>query len=444
MARMIRRFGLLYVVFALVVVFALTILVVVRLNTARELNLQIAETSFIRLQGRVRASLIDPAVDLAVSVREYAQQVSIAEAIVVYEPENGIRYVWTSDIELFGFARSDLESVRGFPTYRLREISQVKLTTPLVVDQSNTIYVDGVYQVLSFTDAYEPLRDSLIALVVFAFVTVLIAIGISMSRRAEEPHVRLSADIENEGRPAGATSAIPEPRPAVEPEAPIEVARPAQASASAAAPRQPAPRANERIDPVARASTVGPETHVDPVIEPEMEEVEIEEIATDPGEPGTLFSPITGLSYREHLERRLGLELERAAYNDQDLSCIIVMFEGLHRDSEAYVLRANQVLSSFQFEDLCFEFGNDSFCMIMPNAELSRAIRSCEEFKDQYTGQYFFGISSRNGRLVEAVRILAEAERSLEHARNEPGGIVGFRPDPRKYRQFVTQHLRNE
>ena len=41
-------------------------------------------------------------------------------------------------------------------------------------------------------------------------------------------------------------------------------------------------------------------------------------------------------------------------------------------------------------------------------------------------------------------RLLAEAERSLDHARTEPGGIVGFRPDPRKYRQFVTQHLRND
>jgi GGDEF domain-containing protein len=175
--------------------------------------------------------------------------------------------------------------------------------------------------------------------------------------------------------------------------------------------------------------------------EPLLEEVDLEEVATDPGEPGTLINPVTNLSFRDHLERRLGLELERAAYNDQDLTCMLVSFTDAADGGEAYSRRSGQILSAFKFEDLCFEYGKDAFCVILPNTELSRGIREAESFKGDHAGTMYFGLSARNGRLVESSRVLGEAERSLEHAQREPGGIVGFRPDPRKYRQFVTQHL---
>lgn len=386
---MYRRFGLLYVVFSLLVLAVLVVLVVVRVNTTREFNVQEAQTSFIRLQGRIREALDagDGRIgggDPGPIIREYAEQVPTVQAIVLYDPNEGFRYVWTSNVDILPFAKSDLSEFRGFPSYDISEVSQIKTSAPFDIDSSSRLYVDGIYGVLSFSDVYAPLRDSLITLLAFAFVTVLIAIGLNMSRK---------------------------------------------------------PRATDDHPADQPAETARPDTPPEAPAEPLLEEVDIEEIATDPGEPGTLFNPVTNLSYREHLEKRLGLELERAAYNNQDLTCILVRFEDAAEGSDAYNQRAEQILASFRFEDLCFEYGNDAFCMILPNAELSRGIREAESFKGDHRGKMYFGLSARNGRLVEASRVLGEAERSLDHAHREPGGIVGFRPDPRKYRQFVTQHL---
>ncbi|MEE8440316.1 MAG: hypothetical protein V3S41_01245 [Spirochaetia bacterium] len=406
---MYHRFGLLYVVFSLLVLSVLVVLVVVRVNTIREFNVQEAQTSFIRLQGRVREAL-DPGDgrdgDLGSIIREYAEQVPTVQAIVLYDPNEGLHYVWTSDVEVLAFAKSDLSELRGFPSYDISDVSQIKVGGPFEVGESSRLFMDGIYGVLSYSDAYVPLRDSLIALLAFAFVTVLIAIGLNLSRRS--------------------------------PLEPAPLARRDQADMGAAQSSMPTADDRRISDPAEATPQRTPS--VTPT-EPLLEEVDIEEIATDPGEPGTLFSPVTNLSYRVHLERRLGLELERAAYNDQDLTCALVRFEDATEGGEAYSRRAGQILAAFKFEDLCFEYGDAAFCVILPNTELSRGIREAESFKGDHRGKIYFGLSARNGRLVEASRVLGEAERSLEHAQHEPGGIVGFRPDPRKYRQFVTQHL---
>lgn len=428
MAAMYRRFGLLYVVFSLLVLAVLVVLVVMRVNTAREFNVQEAQTSFIRLQGRVRETLdaeegwitdSDP----GPIIRAYVEQVPTVQALVLYDPNDGFRYVWTADVDILAFARSDLSELRGFPSYDINEVSQIKISAPFDVSGSSRLYMDGIYNVLGSADIYAPLRDSLIALLAFAFVTVLIAIAVNMSR---EPRVE-AAPVPDRSREPPATR---------DPE--ISGSDSGVSDSSTVRSSSPVPG-----DPTAShvADTIRPETLPADSPEPLLEEVDMEEIATNPGEPGTLFSPITNLSYREHLEKRLGLELERAAYNDQDLTCMLVHFQDAAGGGETYSQRAGQILAAFKFEDLCFEYGDDAFCVILPNAELSRGIREAESFRSDHRGKIHFGLSARNGRLVEASRVLGEAERSLEHAQHEPGGIVGFRPDPRKYRQFVTQHL---
>jgi len=401
---MYRRFGLLYLVFSLLVLAVLVVLVVFRVNTTREFNVQEAQTSFIRLQGRIRETMDAsdgevPGGDPGPIIREYVEQVPTVQALVLYTPNEGLRYVWTSDVDMLAFAKTDLAELRGFPTYNISEVSQYKISGPFEVGDSARLYMDGIYSVLSLSDAYKPMRDSLIALLAFAFVTVLIAISLNMSRKPQQESPGSDAAVSEKAGKAAARSTGK----------PIDIVRPETIEATPA--------------------------------ESFLEEVDMEEIATDPGEPGTLFNPVTNLSYRQHLEKRLGLELERAAYNDQDLTCALVQFEDAKQGGEAYSERARQILAAFKFEDLCFEYGDGAFCVILPNAELSRGIREAESFKDDHRGRMYFGLSARNGRLVEASRVLGEAQRSLEHALHEPGGIVGFRPDPRKYRQFVTQHL---
>jgi hypothetical protein len=413
MDAMHRRFGLLYTLFSLLVLVVLVVLVIARVNTTREFNVQESQTSFIRLQGRLSRALGAGAsggesVDPSDVIREYSASVPTVRAIVVYSPENGLRYVWTTDAAYLDLPQANLSEFRGFPAYNYSEIAEYKISAPLP-EIERQLYMDAIYRVLDFSDAYIPLRDSLISLVAFAFLTVLIAIGINASRRSasgDKP-----AEERDQATPR-ARRAEPAPeRPASQEESPAH-------------------------EPV--ATVAPPETHQPGPREPAMEEVDIEEIATDPGEPGTLFNPVTGLSYREHLSRRLGLELERSAFNDQDLTCMLLRFEDALSSEERYIERAQQVLSAFKFEDLCFEYGAGTICVILPNTELSRGIREAEAFKGDHVGRIHIGLSARNGRLVEASRVLGEADRGLEHAEKEPGGIVGFQPDPKKWRQYVT------
>jgi len=49
------------------------------------------------------------------------------------------------------------------------------------------------------------------------------------------------------------------------------------------------------------------------------------------------------------------------------------------------------------------------------------------------------GISSRAGRLVDSARISQEAEAALQKAREDRDShIVAFRPDPDKYRLYLS------
>jgi GGDEF domain-containing protein len=159
------------------------------------------------------------------------------------------------------------------------------------------------------------------------------------------------------------------------------------------------------------------------------------------------------LSPESHLEKRLSLELERAASNDQDLSICFVEYPGLLRGSETYRSVAAGLLQFFGFEDLIFEYGKSSFCVLFPNVELNEAIHLVEDFQkrgleagsaeepqgSRGPSQPLFGLSSRNGRLVEGWRLMREARQALAKARETRGRIMAFKPDPQRYRQFISE-----
>ena len=395
---MTRRFGLLYSVISVVVLLVLCGLLVGRLNTVRSSNLAEAEASYRRLIALTRTE-VERARDVAGALRTYSVEVTRAEAIVLYSLERGIRYLWTADAATLRLSSTAFDGFRGFPEYRTSDVTHARLRDRLGV--GSDLYLDAVYRVLTFTDAYPALRDTLIAILLFALLTAVAAFSLLALRRAHAGHDRAADRDETQQDPR---------RDAEQP----TIRMPAETGPL----ERPAAQHDAR--------------------EPEVEEVMLEEIATDPGEPGTLFSPVTGLSYRDHLERRLELELERAAFNDQDLSCLLVRFpDSTGKEAEAEDARA--VLDTFKFEDLCFEYAASTCCVILPNCELNQAIKQAERFAAARSGRVLVGLSSRSGRLVEASRVLTETSRSLEHAATSKGGIVGFRPDPRKYRQFVTE-----
>ena len=153
----------------------------------------------------------------------------------------------------------------------------------------------------------------------------------------------------------------------------------------------------------------------------------------------------SGVTLEVHLIKRLSLELERAAFNDQDLTLIVAKLPGLAPGSSRYRWVARLLLETFKFEDLIFEYGQDSFAVVLTNTDLDQSIRATEEFQRKNAAglakervEPVFGMSSRNGRLIEGPLLLKEANAAIARARRTPGRIVGFRPDPQRYRQHIA------
>lgn len=153
----------------------------------------------------------------------------------------------------------------------------------------------------------------------------------------------------------------------------------------------------------------------------------------------------TGVTQERFLKFRLDKELERNAENALDLSLAIFRYEGL--SEEDHTAAAGLLLGEFSHEDLIFEFGKDTFCVILPQHDLDQAIvrselvmKKTEGLKDSAFAHPFemtVGLTSRNGRLLDANRFLKEGQVALKKASREEGRIVGFRPDPVRFRSFL-------
>jgi GGDEF domain-containing protein len=168
-------------------------------------------------------------------------------------------------------------------------------------------------------------------------------------------------------------------------------------------------------------------------------------VAAAPRREG-LVSSASGLGLREHLSSRLGHELERAASSDQDLTLLLLALEPRHAGAFGHL--AHRVLNTFPYRDLCFEYDGRTCAVIMPDKDLAQGLKDARAFQrslaeDAWPGgervAAGMGLSARNGRLVDARRLLLEAAKALERAMTEGSGhIVAFQADPEKFRRTLA------
>ena len=172
---------------------------------------------------------------------------------------------------------------------------------------------------------------------------------------------------------------------------------------------------------------------------------------------------------RDSISKRLGIKL----YSGQTAKAgtIIVRQRGTKylpgknvrkgKDDTLYAVKEGKVfaevstlaLEYFSFRDLCFEYGNSGFGIIIPNIDLDQGIDRVETFMVKANSvlagskralKLTAGLSARNGRLINGDRILREAEAALSKARDEVSGIVAFRVDPQKYRRYISTKAAND
>ncbi|MEX2445374.1 MAG: hypothetical protein WD492_17375 [Alkalispirochaeta sp.] len=164
-------------------------------------------------------------------------------------------------------------------------------------------------------------------------------------------------------------------------------------------------------------------------------------------------APSLGLMPQEGMEHRLTLELERAGFHEQDISVAWFTFRSVSDGALAHH-NAQAILAFFSFADLCLDGGQQrntqSIVVVLPSTSLPEALAQVERFQGFYWDErhtwgrrdvdFSCGLSARNGRLVDAERIISECRAAVRRADTLPGRIVGFQPDPQRYREYLAGH----
>lgn len=169
-------------------------------------------------------------------------------------------------------------------------------------------------------------------------------------------------------------------------------------------------------------------------------------VSPSPEQPTAECPPL--LYSGDQLEERLNAELERASFSEQDLAVAIFRFNRGKRGDETYRRNCETLRSFFVFKDLCFEYDTHDAAVLIPNVTLKEALGLIERFQRYYWEQrtiwqdegadFHCGVTARNARLVDADRILSECGAALRRSAETPGHIVGFQPDPQKYRAYLS------
>ncbi len=379
-----RWFTLLFSIFSGLVLIGILGYSFYRLDDARSAARDEAEETFSVLIGRIESRLLEAEPELlSERVREAAspfvnqpQESPVIRALAVFSERAGVEYIWAAEERYLSEARR-VDGRIQLPKLSVNPVTDVSVRRPLR-GPGTRVVVEGVYDILPRRALLVVLRDAAIGTGALGLFVVLVA--------------ALGALL------------------------PFSTSR---------ATTPPKPKRKQVSKPENR--TGGKE----------------QEPSGRPDDPH--ISMRSGVTLQSHLQKRLTLELERAAFNDQDLTLIIVRLPGFAPGSSRYRWFARLMLEAFKFEDLVFEYGQDAFAAVLTNTGLDQAIRATEEFQRKNAAalarervEPLYGMSSRNGRLIEGPLLLTEANAAVERARKTPGRVVGFRPDPQRYRQHIA------
>ncbi len=395
------------VLVSIVVFIGIPLLIALRIWDAADSGSATAERHFARIVTLTRehsdALDRDAPEEFASAIGPEARQDERLLTLVVAEGPDRIEYAWSRFRHRLPHDLGTLEA--GF---RLETALPWERSFDQTVDSpdGNRITISALYAVLSRNAVFQFLRDGLLAVLASALLVLVVLIA----------SLRPAASIESND-----SSRADDARR----NAPSSVAGKRERQSSASPDIESCPTANRHNE----KSDDRPETS-----------------AAQPERQPPLVSPESGLSYATHLGRRLAGELERAAENDLNLSLLVVRITDEQNTPVNARILGTLVLEHFPFEDLVFEYAEGTACAVLPGYELDAALRKAERMwtllrrHDLGSFRGRVGASSRNGRLVEAERMISEAVSALEKT-DSKSNIVGFQPDPDRYRRYIASKL---
>jgi len=321
----------------------------------------------------------------------------------LHSPQDGIVYLVARNRAALKEPAQITPEWRGTPVYQVNRGSEFLVSSSLGSDMPG-MTVDALFVIMGREDLYPVVRDDL-----YFFLAFLLVCGVAIL-------IVMSVQPDAEPLPPRASGTRRADEPDRGPFAPRYPADSAPRYPADSAPTPSSPQASRGQEEASRALT----------------------------------SPRTGLVWAEYLEPRLKAELERAASSDQDLSLAHLRIDEPFADGRlpmAYAEIARLLTQSFPLHDLIFETGDDSYTLIMPDADVDAAVRPLEDLRKRLPGTPIegrtrtlsIGVSSRGGRLIDARVLREEADIALAKASREGGNqVIGFRADAARFRDTLT------
>ncbi|MBN2050987.1 MAG: hypothetical protein JW760_11115 [Spirochaetales bacterium] len=389
---MVKKATRLFTLFSVLFFILMAALLSYRLITIRSDNISAAERSYKVIQGELSVlHKLGISMDTE-TLRDRFEQLNKRRpplrALVIYSETSGIYFIKADRRELFTPETLRNPDTVTLPAYTAGPGNFLLLRSalPFKTETAETVYVDALFEILGREDLHNPLRLCIILLAGYLIITFFILIYSGSSSR--KPTVSDSMRV---------TDTVPPP-----------------------------PAAPKKKEPQKGSS---------PAVSKDI--------------PPGLYSPDTNLVWEAFLQERLDNELKRAASFDQDLVLGLLSVSGYPASFSLKALGA-LILQHFPFTDLVFSYGLSGVAVIIPNTDLDQGIAEFEALQpdilelEQTESNLIIsvGLTSRNGRLLDAQRLIKEAHRALEKALSEKkNSIIAFKTDPAKYREFIASKV---
>lgn len=158
-------------------------------------------------------------------------------------------------------------------------------------------------------------------------------------------------------------------------------------------------------------------------------------------------SPATGLKLQSSILPSLNEKIEAALENQKELTLALLKVNGLDRGNSISNKIVEILKDNIENQNDIFEYNSDGYAIILENEDLTSCADIFDKIYDKMTSylrssnstnEVVVGLSSVNGRKVDAERLETEADQALAHALEDPDSpIIAFRANPEKYREYL-------
>lgn len=187
------------------------------------------------------------------------------------------------------------------------------------------------------------------------------------------------------------------------------------------------------------------ENHDDKIIEEKADS----DFNFDLDSPVEQVSPATGLKLQSALLPELDEKIKKSLEEKNELTLALLKVNGLDRGNSI----SNKIVEILKKENEnaedIFEYNSDGYAIILENEDLASCADIFDKIYEKMTSylrssnsanEVVVGLSSVNGRNVDAERLETEADQALAHALEDPDSpIIAFRANPEKYREYVDR-----